>query len=302
MTESPPPASLRPEGEVRKQATGRRRSFAERAFAPSNRLTWIAVLALMIALVLWLSFTPAGILGKADAVGYAVCHRITVRSFAYQNGRQLPMCARCSGTFLGVLIGLLGPGLLLRRRHMALFPPLPLLAVMIGFSALWAFDGANSFSHLLPDGLTPRLYLPNNFLRLFTGMFHGITMGSLLLPIANSALWADAHAERPINSLWHYLLLIALGVVIMAMVLSGWDVFLYPLGLLSAVGAISVLSTVNTVIMASVLGQENRFLTLRDTLPVILFGVAMTISLIGVIDAFRFAAFGSWDGFTFPSA
>jgi hypothetical protein len=123
----------------------------------------------------------------------------------------------------------------------------------------------------------------------------------MLLPIANSALWADARSERTISSVWQYLLFAGIGVAIMAGVLSGVPILLYPLGVLSSVGAISVLSTVNTVIMASVLGQENRFLTLRDALPVILFGIAMTISLIGVIDAFRFAAFGTWEGFNFPS-
>lgn len=277
-------------------------SLSQRLFAPSNRLTWVALLTLMIALVLWLSFTPSGLLGKADAVGYAVCHRITVRSFLFPDGRQLPMCARCSGTFLGVLVGLLGPGLVLRRRRAGLFPSTPIMIVMLAASAFWAFDGANSFGHLLPEGLVPRLYEPTNFLRLLTGTFHGITMGSLLLPIANATLWADVKAERTVSSVWHFLALAGIGVVMMAMVLSGMGIFLYPLGILSAIGTISVLSTVNTVIMATILGQENRARTLRDALPVILFGVALTISLIGVIDAFRFAAFGTWDGFIFPSS
>src|SRR5438128_205180 len=98
MTDSvpPTPAPNKPD---------RGMSFADRLFAPSSRLTWIAALALMIALLLWISFTPAGILGKADAIGYAVCHRIEARSFLFPDGRQLPMCARCTGTFIGVLVG-----------------------------------------------------------------------------------------------------------------------------------------------------------------------------------------------------
>src|SRR5207244_2968584 len=143
-----------------------------RLFAPSNRLTWLAAAALMIALVLWISFTPNGILGKADAVGYAVCHRITVRSFLFPDGRQLPMCARCTGTFIGVLVGLLGPGLLFRRRHAGMFPSTRIVIVMLLFSAYWALDGANSFGFLLPFNV-PHLYEPTNFLRLTTGMFHG---------------------------------------------------------------------------------------------------------------------------------
>src|SRR5689334_17781875 len=87
-----------------------------RIFAPENRLTIIAAVLLLVVSTIWVYLTPEGVLGKADAVGYAVCHRITVRSFLFPDGRQLPLCARCSGMFLGVLVGLFGPGLLLRRR------------------------------------------------------------------------------------------------------------------------------------------------------------------------------------------
>ena len=34
------------------------------------------ILLLGILLVVWLILTPPGLLGKADAIGYAVCHRI----------------------------------------------------------------------------------------------------------------------------------------------------------------------------------------------------------------------------------
>ena len=44
-------------------------------------LRWIVVLLVAGILAIWLGFTPDGTLGKADAVGYAVCHRIDVRSF-----------------------------------------------------------------------------------------------------------------------------------------------------------------------------------------------------------------------------
>jgi hypothetical protein len=51
--------------------------------------------------------------------------------------------------------------------------------------------------------------------------------------------------------------------------------------------------------MATFLGQENRARTLSQALPLVMFGMAMAISLIGVIDALRFAMFGTWEGFVF---
>ena len=61
--------------------------------------------ALGIVLVGWLLNTPAGILGKADAIGYAVCHRIGERSF-HIGGRSLSLCARCTGMYLGAMVGM----------------------------------------------------------------------------------------------------------------------------------------------------------------------------------------------------
>ncbi|HVO42458.1 MAG TPA: hypothetical protein VMT34_07535, partial [Aggregatilineales bacterium] len=45
---------------------------------------WIAVaicLAAAAVLFLWASETPPGALGKADAIAYAICHRIAERTF-----------------------------------------------------------------------------------------------------------------------------------------------------------------------------------------------------------------------------
>ena len=61
--------------------------------------------AVCVLFLAWLINTPVGLLGKADAVGYAVCHRIDARSF-HLGERPLPLCARCSGMYLGAMLGL----------------------------------------------------------------------------------------------------------------------------------------------------------------------------------------------------
>ncbi len=259
-------------------------------------LLLLALTACVAAAGLWLALTPGGVYGKADAVGYAVCHRITVRSFLFPDGRQMPMCARCSGTFIGVMVGLLVPGLLFGRKRAANYPPFWAVVVLVGFSAWWAFDGTNSFSHLLPVGTTPRLYQPTNFLRLTTGMFHGITMGSLVLPSLNATLWALPERAATIDKPWHLLALLGIGVALGAMVYSQYAVFLYPLALVSAVGAIAVLTSVNTIMLTTIFQRENTAVDLIDALPMILFGLAATLTMLGIVAALRFALFGTWDG------
>ena len=262
-------------------------------------LRWISITLFLAALTLWVIFTPDGLLGKADAVGYAVCHRITIRSFLFPDGHQLPLCARCTGTFIGVLIGFLGPGLLFGRRRAAMFPPVWIMAIMICFSAIWAFDGLNSYTFLLGPQV-PHLYVPSNPLRLTTGIGQGITMGSLLLPVLNSIIWADARAERTIQNGWQLLALLGIGGVVIAMTLSGLAVFLYPLAVLSALGVVTILSAINTVVAATLLRRENSAATLRDTIPLILLGVVMSFVLMGAIDLARFLVTGTWDGFITP--
>src|SRR5512143_3851532 len=75
----------------------------------------VALAATAIVLFFWLLNTPAGLLGKADAIGYAVCHRIDARSF-HIGERQFPLCARCSGMYLGAMVALLYQAVTGRRR------------------------------------------------------------------------------------------------------------------------------------------------------------------------------------------
>ena len=85
------------------------------------QLSRIGILILGLSVILvWLMGTPSGLLGKADAIGYAVCHRIDLRSF-HLGERTLPLCSRCSGMYLGVLLAFTYFAIL--RKKAALFPP-----------------------------------------------------------------------------------------------------------------------------------------------------------------------------------
>jgi hypothetical protein len=77
------------------------------SLSPTARRVVFGSAAILAGLIigLWLLGTPPGILGKADAIGYAVCHRIAERSF-HTHDRPLPLCARCTGMYLGVIAGL----------------------------------------------------------------------------------------------------------------------------------------------------------------------------------------------------
>jgi hypothetical protein len=106
-----------------------------RAIKPFPRRVRVAlVAAAAVVLGVWLLGTPPGLEGKADAIGYAICHQIAARSFLV-NGEPLPLCARCTGTYLGVMAGLAVLGLSDRRRNADL-PPNRVLVVLAGFVML----------------------------------------------------------------------------------------------------------------------------------------------------------------------
>ena len=138
----------------------------------------------MAASLVFLIATPGGLLTKANMIGYAVCHRIESHSFTIA-GRQLPLCARCSGTFIGALTGFFGQAVVLRRRRTAEFPPPLIIVILVGLTLLWATDGFNSYMTLLNG---PHLYEPQNWLRLTTGALNGLTMSALVYPVFNKGI------------------------------------------------------------------------------------------------------------------
>ncbi|MFC1936831.1 hypothetical protein ACFLYP_04105 [Chloroflexota bacterium] len=56
------------------------------------RVRYLMFTAIGLMLVGWLLNTPTGLLGKADAIGYAVCHQIAHRSF-HIGDRPISLCA-----------------------------------------------------------------------------------------------------------------------------------------------------------------------------------------------------------------
>jgi uncharacterized membrane protein len=259
-------------------------------------LTVLAVAVALTVLVSWLLSTPPGLLGKADALGYAVCHRIDGRSF-HLGDRQFPLCARCTGMYLGALLGMAGM-LVMGRGRAGGMPTRRVMVVLVGFMALMGIDGLNSYATLFP-GL-PHLYEPQNWLRLVTGMGNGLTLAALVLPVLNQTLWQDWQARPVLANFRELAGLVVSAAVAVALVLSDNVVVLYPLALLSAVGLLALVVVLNTSILLIALRRENHAQRWTGALLPLLAGVTLAIIEIGAIDAVRFAIFGTWGGMPIP--
>jgi uncharacterized membrane protein len=216
---------------------------------------------------------PHTLLGKADAVGYAVCHQIPERSFIL-GGRQLPLCARCTGTFLGALLGVIAM-LLLRRQRASRLPPVPVLGLLVAFIGVWAFDGLNSYLTLFPGA--PYLYEPRNWLRLTTGFLNGLALIALVLPIFNFTVWREPLREPGIRSIWELLALLPIVALLVLVIQAEIAFLLYPLAILSSLGVVVLLVLINSMIAAVVLGREGYAASWRQVAATLTVGAGLAL-------------------------
>lgn len=252
----------------------------------------LALVAVGLLLIGWLLNTPAGLLGKADAVGYAVCHRIDGRSF-HLGDRQIPLCARCTGMYLGAILALAYQHWIGRRRAGA--PPARVIIVVAGLALGFVVDGLNSYLSLFPG--FPGLYEPRNWLRLLTGSGMGVAISAALYPAFNQTVWRQVDNRPTLPGLRVLAgLLIAVGGVDV-IVLSENPLLLYPLALASAAGVLVLLSIVYSMVWVMVLNAENQSVILRELWFPLLAGFGSALLQIVLLDIGRYLLTGTWDGF-----
>jgi len=252
-------------------------------------LTVLTLSAVIIAL--FVESPPSSVLGKADLVGFSVCHRIPERSFIL-GGHQLPLCARCTGTFLGAMLGL-AVILVVGRRRASHLPPVPVLGLLLVFIGLWAFDGLNSYLGLFPGA--PQLYQPQNWLRLASGLLEGLALMVLVLPILNFTLWRDPKREPVIRSLTEILAILPLVGLLILVIQAQIDVLLYPLAIASSLGVVILLTMINTILVVVVLRREGSAQSWRQLVVPITAGLALAIlqiSALGLLRAYLTVTFG----------
>lgn len=259
---------------------------------PVKNWGWKQRILLVVSLGIVFAYligVPGGLYDKADMVAYAICHRIPSHSFSI-GGTPLPLCARCSGIFMGAMVAI--SFFVIKRRKKADIPSIPILLTLIGFTIIMGIDGINSYITLFPLG-TP-FYQPTNTLRLLTGTLHGLMLGSILYPVAMGTFWRDYRDSEPaIHDFKELGLLVLCALILVAFIHTGWTVVLQVLGLVSTIGVVVMLSLVNTVLILILTRRENRADSIRELFLPFLAGLALSLAMIGTIDLVRYAITGT---------
>jgi len=213
-----------------------------------------------------------------------VCHQFPEHSISIA-GVQLPLCARCTGTYLGALTGLANCWWRGRSRASWL-PPIRVLAVLVLFFSFWAIDGVNSYFNYLSGHVI--LYVPSNLLRLTAGMVNGLSLSILIFPMFNFILWRKPERQRVVHG-FRELTAILLQVVALVLVLrADIGILLYPFALLNLVGGLLMLTIVNSMIVMILLRRENCAERWRQALLPLSLGLLLSIAEVGSIATLRY--------------
>ncbi|MCX8062316.1 MAG: DUF2085 domain-containing protein [Anaerolineales bacterium] len=264
----------------------------QRALVHPKFLKFPLIFLVTLLVLGFLTFTPEGLLGKADAIGYAVCHRMDLRSY-HIGDRPLPLCVRCTGMYLGAMVGLAFQWV--SSKRCAGMPPRRVTAVLALLVLAFAVDGINSYLTLFPR--MPSLYSPQHTLRLITGTGMGLVISAMLYPAFQQTIWQEVSQEAAIKNLRQLFILFLLTAGVDGLVLTQNPFWLYPLALISAGGVLTLLTMIYTMLWVIVLRHENRYANWRELSLFLWAGFGFALLQIILIDIGRFLLTGTWDGF-----
>ncbi len=210
-----------------------------------------------------------------------VCHQLPERSLQIA-GSALPLCARDTGTYLGLVLGLLAV-LLLRRSRAILLPSWPLLALFAAFFAFWGADGLNSYLTLLR---LPHVYEPTNTLRLLTGILQGLALLLVIWPVAAFTFWRQAERVRVIRpGELAGLLALALGVV--ALLTQPLALPRDVAGVVSGLGLVGMFTLLNSLLLTVALHREGMAEKNRDVLRILAIALVPALAELVLLSLLR---------------
>ncbi|MDD3627764.1 MAG: DUF2085 domain-containing protein [bacterium] len=179
-------------------------------------------------------------------LGAAVCHQLPERSF-FIAGHQLPICMRCSGTYLGAILTfffLWFTGGLKRGG----FPRTPIFFTLIAFPFLMGVDVVT-----VNLGFRP----PSPEIKLLTGTFAGIFITSFLVPAFHTG-FSGKFTEKPIyNNFLFVFIVIPVFAGAMLLTQINHEIVFYITAILENISILAIFTTLNLFIFLTIF--EKRF-------------------------------------------
>ncbi|MHC1740408.1 MAG: DUF2085 domain-containing protein [Anaerolineaceae bacterium] len=258
-----------------------------------SRIGMLVIIAFMGLLILWVTYTPEGLFGKLDAIGYAVCQQDPTHMLNFGE-RLLPLCSRCTGMYLGAFAAI---SYLLRQGKATQNPSRGKIAILCIFFLAFLVDGVNSTIFALAPAHA--VYLPTNELRIITGMGMGMVIANVLLPLWNQTFWVEG-VDRPVLRSWlQFGGLVLVEIAVGALVLSEMNWLFLPIVLLSTAMVPVLITMIYTLLGMVIFKRENLIHHWKEGILYVGFGAIAALVQIGLFDLLRFALTGTWQGIHF---
>jgi len=257
----------------------------------NNKWVKISLLGVLLAIFsIWAFETPHGLEGKLEAVGYAVFHQIASHTLEI-GGKLLPLCARCTGMYLGTLLGLL---ILKPNQRLSGKPSTAKIVVLAVFFIIFTVDGVNSMMDAF-FSVSP-LYTPSNWLRLGTGLLMGVVLANILLPLWNQTLWKQSDVRPALQSWKQFALLMLCIIVVGVLIWLDIPILYYPVAILSTGTVFVILGMVYALLWSIILNKENTLESHKDGITFYLLGIICALLQISLMALIRLNLTGSWSG------
>lgn len=224
----------------------------------------------------------------AHWLGSAVCGQLPEHTYSI-GGVALPLCARCTGMYVGALCSL--AYFSWRHPRSASLPRSWFAAAPLLFFVLWATDGVNSLLASVP--IFPHLYPPENVLRLITGTLMGITIASLIFIVFNSVTWQHPNPEPILATGRELMYLLGIAAVIVLAVQLDWSPVLLPITLASLISVLILNATLMSALVGSFVRHPST--TWRGAGVPILLGSSIAVTFLNGMAVLRLAV-GAWAG------
>ena len=125
----------------------------------------------------------------------------------------------------------------------------------------------------------------------------GLSMAVMLFPAYNQTVWADGE-DKPALTGWNtFGLLLVIQIILDLLVLSESPIVLYPLAIISALGVWLLLTMVYSMVCVMIMGQDNKFMKIRQLWLPLLAGLTIAMIQTAGIDVVRFWLTRTWGAF-----
>jgi uncharacterized membrane protein len=244
------------------------------------------ILAAVIAAALFLSWnflihTQSGCYSKITAVGSSVCHQLPSHSFSI-GSLQFPVCARCTGLYMGSFIGITYGFFSGKKRAL---PKKGFLILLVILFLLWGGDGLNSLVNEILNRQV--IYQTTNFTRLVTGYGMGLVMSTALVTLFNNTIWKEGQDRPVLENIYQLIGYVLLCAISSTMLLGEQAAPFQIAAYFTIFTALTIITLLYTIFWVIIWKKENQYTNFQDLLIFLVLGFATAMGQITIFTNLR---------------